>query len=48
MEGVGRMIEIAMNYAPRREAQAEVGVCGGHGGDPKTVAFCYRSSASTT
>ena len=42
MEGVGRMIEIALNYARSVKPKLKVGVCGEHGGDPKTVAFCYK------
>jgi pyruvate,orthophosphate dikinase len=42
MEGVGRMIEIAVNYARGVKPKLKLGVCGEHGGDPKTVAFCYK------
>jgi len=41
-EGVGRMVEIALNYARSVKPKLKVGVCGEHGGDPKTVAFCYK------
>jgi pyruvate,orthophosphate dikinase len=41
-EGVGRMVEIAMKYGRGVKPQLKVGVCGEHGGDPKTVAFCHR------
>ena len=42
MEGVARLIEIAMNYVRGVKPKMKVGVCGEHGGDPKTVAFCYK------
>ena len=41
-EGVGRMVEIAMNYGRGVKPNLKVGVCGEHGGDPKTVAFCHK------
>ena len=41
-EGVGRMVEIAMTYGRGVKPNLKVGVCGEHGGDPKTVAFCYK------
>ena len=41
-EGVGRMVEIAMNYGRGVKPDLKVGVCGEHGGEPKTVAFCHK------
>jgi pyruvate,orthophosphate dikinase len=41
-EGVGRMVEIALNYGRGVKPDLKVGVCGEHGGDPKTVAFCNK------
>ena len=41
-EGVGRMVEIAMQYGRGVKPNLKVGVCGEHGGDPKTVEFCHK------
>jgi pyruvate,orthophosphate dikinase len=41
-EGVGRMVEIAMQYGRGVKPKLKVGVCGEHGGDPKTVSFCHK------
>ncbi len=40
-DGVGRMIDIAIAYGRSVKPHLKVGVCGEHGGDPKTVAFCH-------
>ncbi len=42
LEGVGRMVEIAMQYGRGVKPNLKVGVCGEHGGDPKTVEFCHK------
>lgn len=41
-EGVGRMVEIALAYGRGVKPGLKVGVCGEHGGDPRTVAFCHK------
>jgi pyruvate,orthophosphate dikinase len=41
-EGVGRLVEVAMKYGRGVKPNLKVGVCGEHGGDPKTVAFCHK------
>ena len=44
--GVGKLIEwgVAKGRAARKEQGAElkVGICGEHGGDPESVAFCHK------
>jgi len=41
LDGVGRMVEIAIKYGRGVKPGLKIGVCGEHGGDPKTVAFCH-------
>jgi pyruvate,orthophosphate dikinase len=40
-EGVGRMIDLAIKYGRGVKPNLKIGVCGEHGGDPKTIAFCH-------
>jgi len=40
-EGVGRLIKIAIEYGRGVKKDLKIGVCGEHGGDPQTVAFCH-------
>lgn len=40
--GVGRLIEIAVNDGRAQRADLTVGICGEHGGDPASIAFCHR------
>ncbi|HEY7781888.1 MAG TPA: pyruvate, phosphate dikinase [Ktedonobacterales bacterium] len=39
-EGVGRLIRIAVEEGRKANAHLEVGICGEHGGDPDSIAFC--------
>ena len=41
--GVGRLIEIALEKGRKTRPDIEVGICGEHGGDPKSVAFCVNA-----
>jgi pyruvate, orthophosphate dikinase len=41
-EGVGRLIRMAVDEGRRTRAALKVGICGEHGGDPKSVKFCHR------
>ena len=41
--GVGRLIEIAIERGRKTKPDLEVGICGEHGGEPKSVAFCVRA-----
>ena len=42
-KGVGVLIEIAVEKGRKTNPELEVGICGEHGGDPKSVDFCYRA-----
>jgi pyruvate, orthophosphate dikinase len=41
-EGVGRLIQIAVEEGRKANPHLEVGICGEHGGDPESVAFCHE------
>jgi pyruvate, orthophosphate dikinase len=41
--GVGKLIEIGTALGRRTRPELEVGICGEHGGDPRTIAFCHRA-----
>ncbi|HEV2201262.1 MAG TPA: pyruvate, phosphate dikinase [Bryobacteraceae bacterium] len=41
-EGVGKIIQIAIQLGRRTRPDLEIGICGEHGGDPSSVEFCYR------
>ncbi|RPI24684.1 MAG: pyruvate, phosphate dikinase, partial [Actinobacteria bacterium] len=40
--GVGRLMEIALTGARRTRPDIHAGICGEHGGDPDSIAFCHR------
>jgi pyruvate, orthophosphate dikinase len=42
-KGVGKLIEIGTALGRRTRPDLEVGICGEHGGDPRTIAFCHRA-----
>jgi pyruvate,orthophosphate dikinase len=42
--GVGKLMEMAVKLGRTTRPELEVGICGEHGGDPKTIAFCHRIS----
>jgi len=40
-EGVGELIKIAVARGRKTRSSLHVGICGEHGGDPASVAFCH-------
>jgi pyruvate, orthophosphate dikinase len=40
--GVGGLMAMAVKKGRQVRPGLEVGICGEHGGDPKTIAFCHR------
>ena len=40
VEGVGELIEIAVERGRRTRPDIKLGICGEHGGDPASIAFC--------
>jgi pyruvate,orthophosphate dikinase len=41
-EGVEDLIEIAVLNGKKQNKKIKLGICGEHGGDPKSIAFCSR------
>jgi pyruvate,orthophosphate dikinase len=41
-EGIGRLMEIGVSGGRRTRPGLKVGICGEHGGDPKSIRFCAR------
>jgi len=39
-EGVGDLIEIAVKKGKKENKKIKLGICGEHGGDPKSIKFC--------
>ena len=39
-DGVGDLIEIAVEKGRRQNKKIKLGICGEHGGDPKSIMFC--------
>jgi len=39
-EGVGDLIEIAVEKGRKQNKKIKLGICGEHGGDPKSIKFC--------
>jgi len=40
--GVGKLMEMAVQLGRETRPSLDVGICGEHGGDPKTIDFCHR------
>jgi pyruvate,orthophosphate dikinase len=41
-EGIGELIRIAIKKGRSAKEDLKIGICGEHGGEPKTVNFCHR------
>ena len=41
-DGVGALMRIAITKGRKIRRNLEIGICGEHGGDPKSVAFCHE------
>ncbi|CAN5771201.1 pyruvate, phosphate dikinase [soil metagenome] len=41
-EGVGRLVQIAIANGRTAKPDISIGVCGEHGGDPRSIAFCHE------
>ena len=41
-EGVGPLIDIAVEKGRGVKPELKIGICGEHGGDPSSIAFCHR------
>ncbi|GAF72512.1 unnamed protein product, partial [marine sediment metagenome] len=40
--GVGKIMELCVKNARKKNKKMEIGICGEHGGEPESVKFCHR------
>jgi pyruvate,orthophosphate dikinase len=45
-EGIGELIKIAVKKGRKEKKDLKIGICGEHGGEPKSVEFCHREGFS--
>jgi len=41
-EGIGELIKISIERGRKTNKNLEIGICGEHGGDPRSVEFCHQ------
>ena len=42
VDGVGKLVEMAVKLGKQTRPNIKFGICGEHGGDPKSIDFCHR------
>ncbi|MFH0896511.1 MAG: pyruvate, phosphate dikinase, partial [Candidatus Bathyarchaeota archaeon] len=40
--GVGKLMKIAVENGRRKRSDLKIGICGEHGGEPKSIEFCHK------
>ena len=40
--GVGKLVSMAVSLGRKARPDIKLGICGEHGGDPKSIAFCQK------
>ena len=45
-DGVGELVKLAAERGKKTRPDIKLGICGEHGGDPASVAFCHRAGLS--
>ncbi|MDI6796971.1 MAG: pyruvate, phosphate dikinase [Desulfatibacillaceae bacterium] len=41
-EGVGQLMQIGVERGRKGRKELKIGICGEHGGDPQSIAFCHK------
>ena len=41
-KGIGRLVETAVKLGKQGRRNIKLGICGEHGGEPKSVEFCHK------
>ncbi|MGI6576123.1 MAG: pyruvate, phosphate dikinase [bacterium] len=41
-KGVGKLVDMGVKLGRQRRANLKVGICGEHGGEPRSIDFCHR------
>jgi pyruvate, orthophosphate dikinase len=47
VKGVGRLMETAITWARREKKDLEIGVCGEHGGEPRSIMFFHTAGVDS-
>jgi len=42
-EGIGQLIEIGIERGRKTRKDLKIGICGEHGGEPKSIEFCHKA-----
>ena len=42
VEGVGELVRVAAEKGRATRPDIKLGICGEHGGDPESIAFCHQ------
>lgn len=42
IEGIGQLIQMGLEKGRKTRENLKVGICGEHGGDPKSIEFCHK------
>ena len=42
-DGIGELIKITIKKGRKTKKDIEIGICGEHGGDPKSIEFCFNN-----
>ncbi|HEY0666193.1 MAG TPA: pyruvate, phosphate dikinase [Gallionella sp.] len=45
-QGVGKLMELAVNWGRQVKPDLKIGICGEHGGHPASIEFCHRIGLS--
>ena len=43
-KGVGKLVEMSVNLGRSTRPDMSMGICGEHGGDPASIAFCHKAN----
>jgi pyruvate,orthophosphate dikinase len=43
VKGVGKLMKLAVEWGRELKPNLDVGICGEHGGHPKSIAFCHEA-----
>ena len=46
VKGVGELVKVAVEKGRKTRPDIKLGICGEHGGDPKTIFFCHNAGLS--
>ena len=41
-KGIGKLLDIAVKLGRQTRSDLKIGICGEHGGDPRSIEFCHR------